>query len=131
MQWKTQNSPQLKNARMSRLQFKIMLVRFFDHKGIVHYGFIAQEQTLNQECYLELLTGLWETVQRKRPELWPDKWILHHDNASAHDSLRVREDLVNKSITKMDHPPYSSDLAPCDFRIFPKLKKCPEGTKIC
>jgi len=23
----------------------------------------------------------------------------------------------------MDHPPYSPDLAPCDFWFFPKLKK--------
>jgi hypothetical protein len=49
----------------------------------------------------------------ERPELWPDKWILHHDNAPAHDALRVRELLAKKSITKMDHPPCSPDLASC------------------
>jgi hypothetical protein len=27
-----------------------------------------------------------------------------------------------KSITKMDYPPYSPDLAFCDFRLFQKLK---------
>ena len=31
----------------------------------------------------------------------------------------------------MDHPLYSFVLAPCDFWLFPKLKKCPEGAKIC
>jgi transposase len=51
------------------------------------------------------------------------KMILHHDNASAHDALRVREFLVKNSITKRDHPPYSPDLAPCNFWLFPKLKK--------
>jgi transposase len=60
-----------------------------------------------------MLTG--ESVRRKKPELWPDKWILHHDNAPAHDALRVREFLVKKSITKMYHPFYSPDLAPYDF----------------
>jgi len=49
MQWKTQNSPRPKNARMSRSQFKIMVVCCFDHKGIVHYEFIAQRQTVNQK----------------------------------------------------------------------------------
>ena len=24
-------------------------------------------------------------------EPWPDKWILHHDNAPGHDALTVRE----------------------------------------
>ena len=90
MQWKTQNSPRPKKARVSRWQVKTMLVCFFDHKGIVHYKFIAQGQTVNQQCYLEVLRRLRESVRRKRPRLWPDKWILHHDNAAAHDALRVR-----------------------------------------
>jgi hypothetical protein len=64
---------------------------------------------------------LWKSVWRKRPELWPDKWILHHNNAHVHDALRVCEFLAKKSITKMGHPPYSPDLAR-DFWRFPKLK---------
>ena len=36
--------------------------------------------------------------------------------------IRFREFLAKNSITKMDHPPYSPDLAPCDFWLFPKLK---------
>jgi len=106
-----QNSSQSKKARMFRSQVKTMHVCFFDHKGIVHYKFIAQGQTVNQQCYLEVLTKLGESVRRKRPGIWPDKWILQHDNAPAHDELRVREFLAKNSITKMDHPPYSPDLA--------------------
>ena len=105
MQWKTQNSPRPKKARMSRSQVKTMLVCFFDHKGIVHYEFIAQGQTVNQQCYLEELTKLWKCVRRKRPGLWFDKWILHHNNGPAHDALRVREFLAKNFITKMEHPP--------------------------
>jgi hypothetical protein len=36
---------------------------------------------MNQQCYMEVMTRLWESVWRKRHELWPDKLILHHDNA--------------------------------------------------
>jgi histone-lysine N-methyltransferase SETMAR len=84
---------------------------------------------VNQQCYLEVLTRLWESVQRKRPILWPDKWILYHENAPAHDALRVREFLAKISITKMDHPPYSPDLAPRDFWLFPKLKNALKGQR--
>jgi hypothetical protein len=28
---------------------------------------------------------------RKNPELWPDRVILHHDNALVHDALRVND----------------------------------------
>jgi len=104
-----------------------MLVCSFDHKGVVHYEFIGQGQTVNEQCYLEVLTRLRESVRRKRAGLWPDKWILHHDNAPAHDALRVREFLAKNSITKMDGPPYSPDLAPCDFWLFPKLKNALKG----
>jgi hypothetical protein len=77
MKWKTQNSPRPKKGHMSRSQLKVLLLYFFDRKGIVHYEFIAQRQTVNQQCYLEVLTRLRESVRRKRPELWADKWILH------------------------------------------------------
>jgi hypothetical protein len=82
---------------------------------------------MNQPCYLEVLTRLQESVRRKRPEIEPDKWILHHDNAPAHDALRFCEFLAKKSITRMDHSHYSPDLAPCDFLLFPKLKDALKG----
>jgi hypothetical protein len=63
------------------------------------------KQTVNQQCYLEVLTRLRESILRKRPELWPDKWILCHDNIPARGALRVCKFLAKKSITKMDHPP--------------------------
>jgi transposase len=77
---------------------------------------------VNQHCYLEILAKSPEAVYRRRPELWPDVWILHHDDARAHDMLAVREFMAKKLILKFDHPPYSPDLAPCDFWLFPKLK---------
>jgi histone-lysine N-methyltransferase SETMAR len=127
MQWKTQNSPRPKKTRMSCSQFETMLVCFFDHIEIVQSAVIAQGQTVNQQCYLEVLTRLRESVGNKIPELWPYKWILHHHNAPVHDALRIHEFLTKKSITTMDHPPYSPDLVPCDFWIFPKLKNALKG----
>jgi len=114
---------------MCQSQVKNMLVGFFDHKRIVHYEFIAQGQKVNQQCYLEVLTRLGESFRTKRPGIWPDKWILHHDNAPAHDALRFREFLAKNSITKMDNPPYSPDLAPCDFWLFQKLKNALKGQR--
>ena len=122
MQWKTQNSPRPKKARMSRSQVKKMLVGFFDHNGIVHYEFMAQGQTVNQQCYLEVLTRLRESVRRKRPGICRDKWILYHDNVPVHDLLTFREFLAKNSNTKMDHPTYLPDLR---FLALSKIKKIP------
>ncbi|KAG5330275.1 SETMR methyltransferase, partial [Acromyrmex charruanus] len=49
--------------------------------------------------------------------------FLHHDNAPAHTSLLVREFLAKNNTLMMPQPPYSPDLAPCDFFLFPKLKR--------
>jgi len=34
-----------------------------------------------------------------------------------------------KNITVCPHPPYSPDLAPCDFRLFPKVKMTMKGNR--
>jgi transposase len=57
------------------------------------------------------------------------KWMLHHDNAPAHVSLLIREFLFKNETTVVPQPPYSSDLAPVDFFLFPKLKSTLKGRR--
>jgi transposase len=35
---------------------------------------------------------------------------------------------ASQNITVLEHPPYSPDLAPCDFYLFPKIKSVLKGT---
>jgi len=49
-------------------------------------------------------------------------WILYHDNAPAHLAFSVAQFLTSKGIMVMPQPPYSPDLAPCDFFLFQKTK---------
>jgi hypothetical protein len=39
------------------------------------------------------------------------------------EALSVREFSASKQITVLEHPPYSLDLVPSDFFLFPKLKE--------
>lgn len=122
-QWKTANSPRPKKCRQVRSNIKAMLIVFFDFFGLVHYEFVPTGQTINQVFYKQVLERLREKVRRKRPEVWKSKsWFLHHDNAPAHSALSIREFLASKNIPVVPHPPYSPDLAPCDFFLFPRLK---------
>jgi hypothetical protein len=47
---------------------------------------------------------------------------LHHDNAPSHTSFFTREFLAKSDMTVIPHPPYSPDLAPCNFSLFSRLK---------
>jgi hypothetical protein len=71
---------------------------------------------------MEILKRLREALHRKRPELWPNDWILHHDNAPADKELSITQFLAQKSNTEQNYGPYSPDLAPNDFWLFPKIK---------
>jgi hypothetical protein len=55
-----------------------------DMKGTVQLEF---SQTVKQAYCVEILKQLHEAVHRKRFELQPKNWILHHDNAPAHKVL--------------------------------------------
>jgi histone-lysine N-methyltransferase SETMAR len=55
--------------------------------------------------------------------------ILHHDNAPAYPSLRVSQFSAGKGISATDRPPWSPDLAPPDFWLFPELKSVLEAKR--
>jgi len=113
---------------MSLSKIKVLLVVFFDWKGIVHYEFAPRGQMVNKQLYQEVLARLRDDVRRKGPELWENQtWILHHDNAPAHASLLIHSYVAKHQISIVPHPPYYPDLAPADFFLFPKLKTTLKG----
>jgi hypothetical protein len=57
-----------------------------------------RHSSINQVYCVEVLKWLHEAVHKKRPELWPSDWILHHDNAPAHKMLTVKHFLAQKWI---------------------------------
>jgi hypothetical protein len=82
---------------------------------------ILTSRTDNSRLLQRCLGTTSKTGQRVRKDIASD-WVLHHDKAPAHTALSIREFLAKKNIPTLPHPPYSSDLAPCDFYLFPKLK---------
>ena len=80
----------------------------------------------DRQFYKDVLEQLRKRVHRVRRDIAND-WVLQHDNAPAHSALSIREFLSKKHIPVLPHPPYSPDLAPCDFYLFPKLKSKVKG----
>jgi len=75
-QWKSRSSPRAKKARESRSNIKVMMIAFFDLDGSVRAEFVPRNTTVNSEYYKGLLERLRKDVRRKRPEKWPNGFIL-------------------------------------------------------
>jgi histone-lysine N-methyltransferase SETMAR len=67
---------------------------------------------------------LVQALRKKRPYLAAnlDQVILHQDNAPAHTSQTTQLELDLLGFECLKHPPYSPDLAPMDFAVFPYIK---------
>uniref|UniRef100_A0A3B5AEK4 Tc1-like transposase DDE domain-containing protein n=1 Tax=Stegastes partitus TaxID=144197 RepID=A0A3B5AEK4_9TELE len=131
--WILEYNPETKcqSLQQSKSKVKVMLITFFDVRGIIHCKFLPQGQMINQHVYKEILQNLLCSVREKRRELWQDKlWLLHHDNTPAHDALSIRQFLAEKNIAVLEQPPYSPHLALWDFFLFPKLKGVIKGTQL-
>ena len=79
---------------------------FFDSNGMIYMHWVPTGQTLDKEYYVEVLREF------RRDSVWRDQ-----------HSILVTDYLIKRGIKIVRHPPYSSDLAPCDFCFFPKLKE--------
>jgi len=107
-QWKSPGSPRPKKACMQKSKLKMMLICFFDQEGIVHREFVPPGMTVNANFYCDVLRRLRENVRHKRPQKWQNQnLIIQHES----------------------DPPYSPDLTPCDFFLFPKLKLRMKGRR--
>ena len=97
---------------------------FFDSTGMIYMHWVPTWQTVNKEYYVEVLKEFRKRFSRKRPALFKSgQWHFHQDNAPVHNSILVTNYLTKIGIKTVRHPPYSPDLAPCDFWLSPKLKE--------
>ena len=55
--------------------------------------------------------------------------ILLIDNARIHTAKVVYEAMSDLKFEKLEHPPYSPDLAPSDYLLFTNLKQWQRGCK--
>ena len=123
------------NQKVSkRVQYGSILLRFhrqvYDIQGVILNHFVPPKTTVTGNYYATIIKSeLLPAIKRKRPHLERSVILLHHHNAPSHSS-RIVMDTVNKLGTELlPHPPYSPDLAICDFWLFPNLKNRLLGNK--
>jgi hypothetical protein len=74
-------------------------------------------------------TGITQNIRPEFSKVCPGVFCLLHDNAPAHSSDAVSEILERRGLSVLSHSPYSTDIAPANFSIFPKLNIAMNGTR--
>lgn len=118
-----------KRVRVRKSAKKVMASVFWDAKGILFVDYLQTGKTINSEYYCNLLDQLKEKIREKRPGLQKKKILFHQDNAPCHKSILTMAKIHELKFELLEHPPYSPDLAPSDFHLFPELKKFMRGKR--
>ncbi len=122
-QWLAPEDPRLEIARRSRAAGKVLLISFFDWRGMVHHEYL-RNRTVNTTRFLAILARLQTSLNIRRPR---HRSQLHMDNATPHNAHDTKVRLLLTGIRRVPHPPYSPDLSPNDFWFYPRLKRNLKG----
>lgn len=126
--WVFQNEATPTKVKRSRSAGKILIASYFSLTGFLVSIPLRDQRSINAEWYTtKCLPEVFSVVSNKRPNTGLRGLLLHHDNAPAHTALKTRDFLDSTPVKLLGHPPYSPDLAPCDFFLFPKIKNLLKG----
>jgi len=123
MEWRHSGLPCPKKFRVQKSAGKFLASIFWDQDGILLIDYLPKDQTTNAEYYSSLLVQLKDILNEKRRGNVTKAVLFLHDNALAHRTLATQKKLAYLGFQCLDHPPYSPDLAPSDYHLFPELKK--------
>ena len=112
---------------MQKSSGKVLASILWDKDGILFIDYLPKGQTINAEYHSSLLVQLKDILKEKRRAKVTKGVLFLHDNAPAHWALATQKKLAYLGFQSLDHPPYSPDLAPLDYHLFPGLKKQLKG----
>lgn len=128
--WLCENEEPATKIKTARSVKKRMIVVFFGKRGIIKTVLLDTQKTVTASWYVNIcLPQVIEALKNLRPKSRLDTWWFHHDNAPAHRSQQTMQFLQSSGLKLLEHPPYSPDLAPCDFGFFPYVKKQLKGRR--
>ena len=101
---------------------------FFAKFGHVATIPLEDKKTATADWYVNnCLAQIFQAWCKRRPRKSVRGLLLHHDNASAHAAAVTLDSLGASDVQLVTHPPYSLDLAPCDWILFPSVKREMKG----
>ena len=125
MEWRHTLSPTKTKFKQTTSTRKIMCTVFWDRKGVLLVDLLPQGSTIIATD----LKKLRRAMQNKRRGMLSRGVVMIHDNARPHTAAATQNVITTFGWEQFDHPPYSPDLAPSDFHLFPHLKSFLAGQR--
>ena len=88
---------------------------------------LPKRSTITEVYYANLLDQLRTAIREKRRGKLSKGILLQQDNATDHTCRAAMDAVEQNGYELIPHPVFSPYLAPCDFFLFPNLKKDTRG----
>ena len=96
----------------------------FDHLAWIKHQFLSGIRDSRKVGSLwGMIRGVGVVRKSEHQSLWAN-WVSGISTRTMHNSIFVTDYLTKVGIKTVPHPPYTPELAPCDFWLFPKLTGC-------
>ena len=118
-EWRGKGSPRTKKFKRAQWNMKQMMIFAYDCKGVIITDRVPIGTTVTAAYYRQFLQKLRRKMHANRPDVLEDGVLILHDNARPNLGKDVRELLDGYSWEVLPHPPYSPDMSPSDFDLFP------------
>ena len=125
--WVFPDDPRPTKVVRARSASKKMIAAFFGKSGYIATVPLEDHRTINALWYTTIC--LPKVVAELRKKNSKRRIILHQDNASSHIASLTMDYLKREKIELMTHCPYSPDLAPNDYFLFPFIKNKMRGQR--
>ncbi|CAF3856335.1 unnamed protein product [Rotaria sp. Silwood1] len=103
-------------VRPSKFEPKTLFCIFFKSNGPVLIHDVDEDKTIDHNYYIEnCLKPVVKKIWKQRKSAGTKGIKLLHDNVGPHRHSDVINYLTEEGINIMPHPPYSPDLAHCDY----------------
>ena len=128
-QWVRCGSPPLTKFKRTSSAQKVMASVFWNSEGVIMIDYLERGHTVTGDYYAQELKQLRETIKKNRRGKLRSGVVMSQDNAPCHTCRVAMAAAKECGFEILPHPPYSPDLAPSDYYLFPKLKSVLRGKR--
>jgi hypothetical protein len=120
--WIPQDAEPPERQRLTIQSKKLMITVVWTPLGFARIAALPKGVKFNSDYYISEILSPLLAWHRRTAGGGRGNLIVHADNARPHKSKKVRQFMERNKMEMAPHPPYSPDLAPCDFFLFGAVK---------